>query len=604
MFRQEAGERKGTEFMLHGNGPSRRQRRKNGRSRSPLGAGGPGVRPYFAPGVSKRRQVLAPLLYNAQVEAIREGVCRVCRPEIFKRRGEVSEAGVFFYSCGSLLSPAVINYCLRTTHLNKHLNGLRFLLQACLLGAPNGNTIETFLAEKSKDERRQGRALLCYLEAISVNDSWAACELMKRFCGYQPAFKKGEGFTLHLEERLEKFALNIQDALKSLRGKSSNNNKVDFYWGRSCVREIIKKYKDGKCSYEQMYDLTFNIMVQRPRLQDAIVSFFQEFLGRAEAERWVSLRPSSLNATNIPISQPQKISNVYAPFDDPDALAIPITTRVTVVQRREELMAAIEALNEAAESEFPFAGVDAEWSAYVPDSKASVLQVALQNQIFIFDLDKLPPDQSRKLFENLFGNRALIKVGFQFGEDLTKLRKVVPRTVFLYAPQSLLCITSVIAQVAIISWENDDPMISEEFLKKKEKEKEKGKRREKEKEDDSKKPPAVKDVVFKLKSLGLAKLVKAMTGMSLDKSEQCSVWNRRPLRTAQIRYGALDVSCLLLMMSKCLSYAKKWNVEIFGLMKPFYLEPSAMPLFFCDDCDPNIFPRIVIKEVLDELDEE
>lgn len=47
------------------------------------------------------------------------------------------------------------------------------------------------------------------------------------------------------------------------------------------------------------------------------------------------------------------------------------------------------------------------------------------------------------------------------------------------------------------------------------------------------------------KDKGLSELVRLCFGKRLDKSEQCSNWERRPLRDAQRFYAATDAYCLL-----------------------------------------------------------
>ena len=48
-----------------------------------------------------------------------------------------------------------------------------------------------------------------------------------------------------------------------------------------------------------------------------------------------------------------------------------------------------------------------------------------------------------------------------------------------------------------------------------------------------------------LPELNLAAVVKHIFGFELDKAEQLGNWARRPLRTTQQRYAAMDAFCLI-----------------------------------------------------------
>ncbi|KAL7847877.1 hypothetical protein AOLI_G00225950 [Acnodon oligacanthus] len=71
---------------------------------------------------------------------------------------------------------------------------------------------------------------------------------------------------------------------------------------------------------------------------------------------------------------------------------------------------------------------------------------------------------------------------------------------------------------------------------------------------------------------GLSLLVQQVLGKPLDKTEQLSNWERRPLRTGQLRYAAADAYCLLdvyLMLSK--------DPKAFGLPEDLRSISSSQP---------------------------
>lgn len=81
---------------------------------------------------------------------------------------------------------------------------------------------------------------------------------------------------------------------------------------------------------------------------------------------------------------------------------------------------------------------------------------------------------------------------------------------------------------------------------------------------------------------GLAALCVEFLGRPLDKMEQCSVWDRRPLRPSQIRYAALDAFCLLQIFDRCVQWAAELGVDPIAIALKYQYTPVSLPLF-CGD---------------------
>lgn len=60
---------------------------------------------------------------------------------------------------------------------------------------------------------------------------------------------------------------------------------------------------------------------------------------------------------------------------------------------------------------------------------------------------------------------------------------------------------------------------------------------------------------------GLSDLVRRCFGRPLDKSEQMSDWEKRPLRPAQIKYAALDAHVLLELYAKIRDACKELGIN-------------------------------------------
>lgn len=61
---------------------------------------------------------------------------------------------------------------------------------------------------------------------------------------------------------------------------------------------------------------------------------------------------------------------------------------------------------------------------------------------------------------------------------------------------------------------------------------------------------------------GLSELTRLVLGMPLNKDEQCSDWENRPLREAQLKYAALDAFCLLQIYDELHCGAREENLDV------------------------------------------
>jgi len=166
-------------------------------------------------------------------------------------------------------------------------------------------------------------------------------------------------------------------------------------------------------------------------------------------------------------------------------------------------------------------GIDAEWPCVGTTCKSvALLQLALPDQVFLIDVMWFLKEEYAHLLAifltNLLQSDNVIKIGYGTTEDLRKLvdcipgfdvcRKAVRRVVDLH--------------VAINHIRRNYPSVLKVEYR-------------------------AKLGADACNSTGLSKLVYQLLGRPLDKSEQISDWERRPLRPSQITYAALDAICLI-----------------------------------------------------------
>ena len=174
-------------------------------------------------------------------------------------------------------------------------------------------------------------------------------------------------------------------------------------------------------------------------------------------------------------------------------------------------------------------GLDAEWRPR-SGTPVAVLQVATRHEVFLVDMIELMADEGvdepassvdtgagsvllDAFLADLLASKTILKLGFGFSYDLSRMQRSYPSLGSVFGVMEGLVDVKAVTLVA--------------FPEKK----------------------------TKLAKAGLATVVASILGMYIDKTEQCSDWQRRPLSHAQIAYAASDAHCLTVLFDRCYNYA-------------------------------------------------
>ncbi|NXN25152.1 MUT7 Exonuclease, partial [Nycticryphes semicollaris] len=172
-------------------------------------------------------------------------------------------------------------------------------------------------------------------------------------------------------------------------------------------------------------------------------------------------------------------------------------------------------------------GIDMEWKpsfGMVGKPRVSLLQIALKDEVFLLDLPQLleqaeTEGEKEKLphfIQMLYSDAAITKLGYGMSGDLSSLASTCAalRDTDKQA-RGVVDLLKVDKQVDVLSPEQ-----------------------------------SYEDRGFRQPEKGLSLLVQHVLGKPLDKTEQLSNWEKRPLREEQILYAASDAYCLLEIYEK------------------------------------------------------
>ncbi|XP_064249535.1 exonuclease mut-7 homolog isoform X8 [Passer domesticus] len=176
-------------------------------------------------------------------------------------------------------------------------------------------------------------------------------------------------------------------------------------------------------------------------------------------------------------------------------------------------------------------GVDMEWKpsfGMVGKPRVALLQLALKDEVFLLDLPRLleqaeaegEKEKLPRFIQMLYSDAAITKLGYGMSGDLSSLAATC--SALKDTEKQMQGVVDLLAVDKQLQWGKDSRKVD-------------GLSPERSHEERGVRQP----------EKGLSLLVQHVLGKPLDKTEQLSNWEKRPLREEQILYAASDAYCLL-----------------------------------------------------------
>ncbi|RCN43410.1 hypothetical protein ANCCAN_10601 [Ancylostoma caninum] len=491
---------------------------------------------------------------------------------------EVSEA----FANGTI-SFAALTFVMKDDVLSQFISEPSAILHALYLGPLGAPTVEAFASGRSAEFRKQCRAVL-----VEVENAMKSAE---EFSARKPSSIRDDNPELC---SFHDFRRNAQSLMRDLRGETRTEASIPMGWACAALKKFARKtYIDKTWKEENLYELIWTIMCQRPNLKKFICDLLEkDFHDYGAARYWRRMQPALMHRTTIR-NRNESCYDPLLPTADYLNFLSDVKNIIFVHTAADLHLLSVELkrLRDKDPTSPLIVGLDAEWSAYVANSRATILQLSLRDRIFIIDLEnrvELPASALREFFDLLFLDKGILKLGFQFNEDLVQMRAAVPHCRALFEPENVVCVGRMVAELLERTEKlKDCDVVLNEVLppapKSDEVEQPENTEDEVENPVDTNssqpKSPQGESVMQRTVNRGLSYMCERVLGRPLDKTEQCSVWDRRPLRSSQLRYAAMDAYCLVLIYDVCCRWAQRLDVSIEEILKqqePIRVSPPLL----------------------------
>ncbi|XP_056360836.1 exonuclease mut-7 homolog isoform X1 [Oenanthe melanoleuca] len=292
---------------------------------------------------------------------------------------------------------------------------------------------------------------------------------------------------------------------------------------------FYKRFVEKTMSEENWADHIQSTVGENRWLQAQLVQALLRHCGARGAARWARrcrLPPELLQGLPEELHVQDRVEEVtkadnYEASKKKDYYQIPISReKIHFLQTWEETLQCWEKVLQPGQ----VVGVDMEWKpsfGMVGKPRVALLQLALKDEVFLLDLPQLleqaeaegEKEKLPRFIQMLYSDSAITKLGYGMSGDLSSLAATCsPLKDMEKQMQGVVDLLAVDKQ---LQWGKDGRKVDGLSPEHRHQEK------------------------------GLSLLVQHVLGKPLDKTEQLSNWEKRPLREEQILYAASDAYCLL-----------------------------------------------------------
>ncbi|XP_043914115.1 exonuclease mut-7 homolog [Protopterus annectens] len=199
-------------------------------------------------------------------------------------------------------------------------------------------------------------------------------------------------------------------------------------------------------------------------------------------------------------------------------------------------------------------GIDMEWRpsfGVLGKSRVALMQLAVRDQVFLLDLPELlkkvetanQQEEFSSFIQTLFTDSSITKLGYGMSGDLRSLATTYP--VFASVMQHMQGLVELLSVHQQLQKRHSNNSVTGSRVV-----------------DVLSATASCQGRVVRQPEKGLSLLVQHVMGKPLNKTEQLSNWEKRPLRKAQIVYAAIDAYCLLDVYNTLLQNPDRFGVDL------------------------------------------